>query len=281
MNQHNSFEITDRDGWRREFPFEKAIVYIGNDPADDVCLDPRHGGGVMPRHLQLIAPASVGGLYRMVNLGDAAVYLGAASDRAVQPRSFANLSDGDAIQVGDFHLVFRSGDAMLTLGPGGRACTLPVSPTGASATYSATPSGAVLAGPASSGRASAAIGLRLSLPSAQLAPDRPLLGTILVSNLGEKPGVQFRLEAEGLEPDCYEIGPGPLLFPGAEKAVSLLVRHSKRPTPPAGIHRLVIRASAPEAYPGDSMTVTQDLQVLPFLKHTLRLELPGQQPDRQ
>jgi hypothetical protein len=281
MNQRNSFEITDRDGWRREFPFERAIVYIGNDPGDDVCLDPRHGGGVLPRHLQLIAPASAGGLYRMVNLGDAVVFVGAAADRSVLPRSFANLSDGDTIQVGEFRLVFRSGDTLLTLGPGGRTCALPTSLGGVSATNGGPSAGNLLAGPANSGRASAAIGLRLSLPSAQLAPDRPLIGSILVSNLGDKPGVQFRLEAEGLEPDCYEIGPGPLLFPGAEKAISLLVRHSKRSTPVAGVHRLVIKVSAPEAYPGDSMTVTQDIQVLPYLRHTLRLELPGQPPDRQ
>jgi hypothetical protein len=247
--------------------------------------------------LQIIAPASAGGLYRMVNLGDADVFVGAAADRSVQPRSFANLPDGDAIRLGDFRLVFRSGDTLLTLGPGGRSCTLPGFTTGASAsasigaaagatlggssTYNGPATGNLLAGPANSGRTSAAIGLRLSLPSAQLAPDRPLLGSILVSNLGDKPGVQFRLEAEGLEPDCYEIGPGPLLFPGAEKAVSLLLRHSKRAIPSAGIHRLVIRASAPDAYPGDSMTVTQDIQVLPYLRHSLRLEMPGQTPDRQ
>jgi hypothetical protein len=281
MNQRNSFDITDRDGWRREFPFDKAIVYIGSDPGDDVCLEPHHGGGVMPRHLQIIAPASGGGAYRMVNLGDADVFVGAAADRSVPARSFANLSDGDTIQVGDFRLVFRSGDAMLTLGPGGRAGALPATFTGAAVTNGGPASGALLAAPTGSGRTSAAIGLRLSLPSAQLAPDRPLLGSILVSNLGDKPGVQFRLEAEGLEPDCYEIGPGPLLFPGAEKAVSLLVRHSKRSAPAAGVHRLVIKASAPDAYPNDSMTLTQEIQVLPYLRHTLRLELPGQAPDRQ
>ncbi len=286
MNQRNSFEITDRDGWRREFPFEKAIVYIGSDPGDDVYLQPHHGSGVLPRHLQIIAPASAGGLYRMVNLGDSEVLVGAAADRSVGPRSFANLSDGDAIQVGDFRLLFRSGDTMLTLGPGGQSYALPagfagtVTANGSPAGNSA-PAGALLAAPATSGRPSAAIGLRLSLPSAQLAPDRPLLGSLMVSNLGDKPGVQFRLEAEGLEPDCFEIGPGPLLFPGAEKAVSLLVRHSKRSAPAAGVHRLVIKASAPEAYPGDSMTVTQDIQVLPYLRHTLRLELPGQPPERQ
>jgi hypothetical protein len=281
MNQRNRFDIIDRDGWRREFPFDKAIVYIGSDPGDDVCLEPHHGGGVMPRHLQIIAPASTGGMYRMVNLGDADVFVGAAADRSVPPRSFANLSDGEGIQVGDFRLTFRAGDAMLTLGPGGRAYAPPTGVTGAAVANGAPAFGVLLAAPAGSGRTSAAIGLRLSLPSAQLAPDRPLVGSILVSNLGEKPGVQFRLEAEGLEPDCLEIGPGPLLFPGAEKAISLLVRHSKRSAPPAGVHRLVIKASAPEAYPGDSMTITQDIQVLPYLRHTLRLEIPGQPSDRQ
>jgi hypothetical protein len=281
MNQRNKFDITDRDGWRREFPFDKAIVYIGSDPGDDVCLEPHHGGGVMPRHLQIIAPASGGGMYRMVNLGDTDVFVGAAADRSVPPRSFANLSDGDGIQVGDFRLTFRSGDAMLSLGPGGRTFAPPAAFMGASVTNGAPASGSLIAAPTASGRTSAAIGLRLSLPSAQLAPDRPLMGSILVSNLGDKPGVQFRLEAEGLEPDCFEIGAGPLLFPGAEKAVSLLLRHSKRSAPLAGVHRFVIKASAPEAYPGDSMTVAQDIQVVPYLRHTLRLEIPGQPSDRQ
>ncbi len=262
MNQAFSLEITDRDGWQKSYPISRAILYIGSDPGDDIVLDRMRGSGVSPRHIQLIAPAPGAGAYRLVNLGDAEVSVGAPAPRAVAPRSFAPLTDGDVLRLGDFTLVFREGQP-------GRAMV-----TASAALPAASLSTAGLPALAQPGLASAssAIGLRLSLPTAQLWSDRPIAGAVVVSNLGAKPGVQFRLEVEGLPADCCEVGPGPLLFPGAEKAVPVRIVHSRRPDPPAGARRFTIRASAPDAYAGEAAVVTQEIMVMPFYSHTLRLE---------
>jgi hypothetical protein len=94
---------------------------------------------------------------------------------------------------------------------------------------------------------------------------------VLVRNLGTESGVQFQLELEGMDEASYEMGPGPILFPSAEKEVFLRLYHPRKPHPPAGAHRIRIRASAPDAYPGQSAVEFRDVEVLPYHHHTLRL----------
>ena len=105
MNHQYRLEITDRDGWQKIFQVEKAIAYIGSDPGDDVFLDRMRGGGVAPRHIQLIAPTATGGAFRLVNLGDGEVTVGAEGSygaRPVAPRSFATIADGETPAAGRF-----------------------------------------------------------------------------------------------------------------------------------------------------------------------------------
>jgi hypothetical protein len=113
--------------------------------------------------------------------------------------------------------------------------------------------------------------LRLSLPQPTVDPESPLEGTITVHNLGNEPGVQFRLELEGLERDWYEMGPGPILFPNVEKGVSLRIHHPRGPGILAGKREITVRCTAPEAYPGEDVTVSQVLEILPFYHHELHL----------
>jgi hypothetical protein len=116
-----------------------------------------------------------------------------------------------------------------------------------------------------------AIALRLYLPNTELTPDTVLEGVITVQNMGEVPGVQFKITLEGLPAEAYELGPGPVLFPGAQKDVLLKIRHPRRPHPPAGKHVITIRASATEGYPGETATVSQALRIAPFFVHRLNL----------
>jgi len=261
-------EITDKDGWRKDFPLSRTVTYIGSDPSSDIVLETWHGGGVSARHLQLISLAAEGQGYRLVNLGDTEAGLGASGDKLVAPRSFSPMSDGDRIRLGDFRLVFRAGEVAPVASPvaasGGVAGGSAPSPISSGQPL---PSAAVLDRRATS----AVIGLRLSLPSVQLAADRSLEGTVVVSNLGNKPGVQFKLQVQDWESDCYDIGPGPVLFPGVEKSVLLRLRHPRRPKPPAGEHRFSVRATAPDAYPGESAVVAQVIHIAPFYHHKLRL----------
>jgi hypothetical protein len=256
----NAVEVVDKEGWRRVYPLQKAIVHIGAGPGNDIVLDSARGGGVAARHIQLIARAGGGQGYRLVNMGDTDILLGASGDRRITPRSFIDLGDGEQVRLGDFTLVFAGGmfAGGASLGP-----ALGSASTGAGGN------------PVTATGASGGIGLSLSMPRVQLAPHQSLDGSIMVRNMGDKAGAQFKLEIEGLEPDWFEIGPGPILFPGAAKEVSLRLFHPGRPAPAAGDYRFVVRATAPSAYPGESATAVQVIQILPFYSHTLRVIPPA------
>lgn len=236
----NVIEVTDKAGWRKDFALQKTIAYIGADPRNDVVLDPDRGAGVSPRHLQLI---SVANGFRLINVGDSEVRLGANAERVVAPRAFLEVTAGDRVTVGDFVLMFQGA------GGGGGA------------------------GREADGN-SKSIGLAVRLAQTKLDVDKPLEGAVMVRNWGIKAGVQFTLEVDGLEPTCLEIGPGPLLFPNAEKEVPFKVHHPRAAKPPAGDYRIRIRATAPAAYPGESAVVSQVIQLMPFYSHKLRVVTP-------
>lgn len=234
MSSEDVIEVTDRDGWRKDFDLNKTLLHIGSAPNNEIVLERNRGGGVAPRHLQLLSLAAQGGGYRLVNLGDAPVALGQQGERSLAPRSHTEISSGERVQVGEFVLVFKVAQTSVMQQAGN-------------------------------------IGLSVLLPERRLASDRPLEGTVVVQNLGDKAGVQFRLQVEGLEPEWYKIGPGPLLFPNAAKEIPLRLIHPCGPKPPAGEHRFTVRATAPEAYPGQAATVTQSIEFLPFYRHELRV----------
>ncbi len=245
-------EVVDRDGWRKAFPLEKHIVHIGSDPRNDVVLDGRRGAGVAARHLQLIAlPANPPG-YRLVNLGDGDISLGESGERVIAPRSATDIADGTVLIVGDFTLLVCCGEATAANDAAAVGDARPPGATGAEAS-------------------SQVIGLRLVLPQTHLKPGQPIDGAVVVRNLGDQPGVQFKLAVEGLHPDCYGIGAGPLLFPNAEKETFFRLSHPQSPCMSAGDHRFTLRATAPGAYPGENAAISQTIHMAPFYHHSLRL----------
>jgi hypothetical protein len=240
MSEERYLEIIDREGWRKEFPLPGRIAHVGSAPGNTIVLDSSRGTGVSPRHLQFIFLEEGGG--HLVNLGDAEVALeGEASSATVAPHLTRRIGDGQRLRVGDFTLVLHLGETD-------------------DAERRTPPS------------TSQSIGLRIALPEVQLTPAHPIEGAVVVRNAGEQPGVQFRLALEGLPAACYELGPAPLLFPNAEKSVSLRLLHPQGPTLPAGEHRFTVRATAPTAYPEEKAEVAQQIQVAPFYAHTLQLE---------
>jgi hypothetical protein len=239
---------------------EKRLIFVGRSPQNDIVLEATDGSGVSARHLQLfVAPGGQAG-YRLVNVGDTPVYLSSAAGKPLAPRDPPiDVAEGEQIKVGDFTLILANGqDAAAALG---RASTTPVR----------TETAQQLLQGASAKAHSRAIGLELTLPQRQLDPERPIEGSVIVRNLGDQPAAQFKLVVEGLPDDCYEIGAGPLLFPNAEKEVFFRITHPRGPSLVAGNHRFSIRATAPEAYPEQSATVSQAIQVLPYYRHTVRL----------
>lgn len=265
MDQDYKLEIIDRDGWVKEQALEKPINYIGSGSRSDIVLEPARGGGVAALHAQLIvsnqgqaaqvsyaAPGDSG--CQLVNLSDSDILLaphlptnasegaglGAAGEQTLSPRSVVNLTDGMVFRLGEFRLIFHGG---------GQA--------GADQA----------AGFARSGQY---IGLNVSLPQTRLAPHQSLEGALTVSNLGDRGGVQIELDLEGLEPDCYDLEPGPVLASGAEREV-LFRLHHRGNKPLAGDYHITIRASAPRAYPGDEVYVSAVIRVLPFYQYQVRL----------
>ncbi|HQE91680.1 MAG TPA: hypothetical protein PLH19_05550 [Anaerolineae bacterium] len=236
MNSQIRIEVIDKEGWRKEFAFQKSLFHIGSAAVNDLVLESMRGGGVAARHAQLIA-APDGSGYRLVNLGDTDILLNEAGDKPVPPHSVASVRDGSMVKIGDFTLIFHGEAMMLTAVP-------------------------------TDGRSSH-IGLRLSMPRTQLAPHQSLTGMLTVGNHGDQAGVQFTLELEGLDPDCYTIEPAPLLSSGSEREVALRLFHRGN-KPLAGEHTLTIRATAPQAYPTEEATVRWTIQVQPFYQHTLR-----------
>lgn len=256
MAQFGRIEVADREGWRREHPLQKNIIHVGSDSRNDVVLDAAHGTGVSPRHLQLIALDGQG--FRLVNIGSTDVSIGAVGEKSIVPLGVLDIGSGERVKVGDFLLT-------LFAGPGGgasasTATAIPITSSGGSGSTNERNSGS--------------IGLSVSFPNITVSPVRPIDGVVNVRNLGEKNSVQFRIEIDGLDPEFYEIGPGPILFPGAEKSVSLRIHHPRRADPPAGDLRIRIRATAPSAYPGDSAQVTQVIRILPYNTYKLRLVIP-------
>lgn len=236
MNQPNRLEIITQHGWAREYPLTKGIIHIGSAPTNDIRLDERFGGGVAPLQVQLITISNGSPVYKLINLGETNLAVGADQELLLAPQAVLDLTDGLQFKVGEFTLIFHSG-------------------------------GSVESG---STQLSRSIGLTLELPHTQLAPHQTLEGVVLVSNLGHQMGARFDLTLEGLEPDCYELAPGPLLSSGAEKEVFFCLHHRGH-KPLAGSYQLVIRATAPETYPGEQATVTQLIEVLPHYQHSLSL----------
>lgn len=240
MNRHNSIEVIDTEGWRKVFPIEKHIIHIGSGGGNDIALFPKAGGSGVSWRLQLIALPTRPPSYRLVNLGSINIFLESLGEQALEPRSVVDIGDNEHIQVEQFRLVLHCTEAAESL---------------AGVTQQSTN-----------------IGLELYLPETQLNPGREVVGYITVNNLGNnEQGAQFKLELEGLEPDCYELGAGPLLFPGAKREVMLRIFHPQRPNPQAGARNFYVYATAPEAYPGERAAVGGNIYILPFFKHELRV----------
>lgn len=236
MNPISKVEVTDREGWCKEFRLSKTIIHIGGDARNDIVLDREGSRGAAAQHAQLITLAEG---YRLINLSGAEIILGASGERSVGPQASVDIADGDQLAIGEYTIVLGSS--------GGIASLIAEAST------------------------SAAIGLSLFMSHTELSVGRPIDGSVMVRNLGDKPGAQFIMDVEGLEPDSYDIGPGPILYPNAEKEVLFRFRHPQRPVPLAGKHRVSIRVSTPEAYPGQDAVVTQEITILPFCSHRLRL----------
>lgn len=251
MEQRNRIEISDSEGWRKEFILQKRIVYIGSDPRNDIVLNSARGSGVEHRHLQLITPEQPGAPVTAVNLSSTVIPLGEAGERNIPSNSAVEISGRETMHLGSFTLLFNLQPVRFE-----EAALLAALPAeDAPSVTQEAPS----------------IGLRLALNAAYLRPGMPLDGSITIRNQGRAPAVQFQISVDGFPRELCEIGTPPILFPNAEKTIHLRLNHPCGPAVPAGPVRITIRASSLESYPGESISVSREIQVEPYFHHTLLL----------
>jgi hypothetical protein len=275
MNEYSAIEIVDKEGWRKSFTLDKAITFIGSGPGNDIVLQSWRGSGVAARQLQVIARPGDGERCRVVNLGSAHLTVMGMESRLIAPHSVGEITAGESIQFGDFSLILIGGSSAIQeeglLGPAAVAAFAPTTPSSDGDMPTSPPPPTRHAPHPAQARASQMIGLSLNVPETKLAPDHPLSATIKVGNCGEQTGVQFKIEVEGLDPEIYEIGPAPILFPNAEREIVMRIDHPRGPTLVAGEHHFRLRVTAPQAYPGEAATVSQAIQVLPYYEHRLKV----------
>ncbi len=275
--------VSDRDGWLRAFPLGRTLIHIGSDDRCDIVLNAQRGGGVSGRHIQLVLPGN-GKPGKLINLGDSEVRVGKDQTnlKSIVPRASSELVEGQVLRIGDFTLWFDdklpglpvSSDPIVAL-PAPQVWPALAAP------QTATPMPGVMVGTATAllqpaativPVAPAAIATRISLPNRNLSIDRPLEGALVVRNAGSKTGAQFRIELSGLQPQCYELGAGPVLFPNAEREVPLRILHPGTNLLMAGPRQFTVRVTSPLAYPGEVASITHVLQVDPVYRHRVEVK---------
>lgn len=284
--------ITDRQGWTRDYNIDKHIAHIGSDAHNDIVLDGNRGSGVATRHVQvLVPPDPAGAAAKLVNLSDMDVPLGDSGLDVLAPRCIKPLTPGLTFRLGEFTLQVRQMDgdvdaaavAQTRVQPAMLMVSVPMTAqnghqNGHTNGHTNGQTNGHKNGKAKlgvGGLPSSRIGVQLALLSSDLGVDRCIEGTLLLRNNGDRAGVQFKVDIQGLPRGCYELEPAPVLFPGAGKELALRIFHPRTAALGAGNHMLTVRATAPEAYPSEMGSASQVLRVLPYYAHAVRLALPG------
>jgi hypothetical protein len=230
MSYYGSIKVSDHAGWNKIFQLEKAIVMIGSASYNDIVLTDDHGSGVAPIHLQVISSAMPGAGLKVINLKNTPVTrvsAKASQNSLIYPNRAAELEDGDQIILGDYSLSF----SLLQTG-------------------------------VSISKRSDHIGLEMDLPSLKLRKDGKLAGLVRLTNFSDQSYSQFELDLEGLPPECYQIAPAPLLYPGGTEQLAIRFFH-RITQPQAGKCPFRLRVFSPGTYPTEEVTISAVLDVEP------------------
>jgi hypothetical protein len=229
MSYNGTVHVTDKTGWAKTFPLEKALTMIGSAAFNDIVLPESHGSGVASVHIQLISSQPGNRGFRMVNLVSDPLEMSLSEARGkifVPAKGSRALTDGDGLKLGDFQLTF----------------------------YLQSTHGISI------DKRSENIGVTYEMPSLILKEGRKLTGLLTVRNFGGERRCQFEIDLEGLPSDCYQVDPAPLLYPGGEEKLQIRFFHLGV-RPPAGDCPILIRISAAGAYPTEEVLIPIVLNV--------------------
>lgn len=236
MPQENKIEVINKLGWRKEFVLEKSIIQIGRDERNDVVLDDGLESDVSSRHAQLLPSSASRNGMRLINLSNSPITIYKDARQQNGAESTLEPRASTEIATGD---QAKMGSFTLVFHSGDTR--------------------------------SEVVRLAVDMPDTHLTLDQPLRGALKIEHVGDKAAVQFKVELLGLESQFVELGPGPVLFPNAEKQIEFRLRHPKRPKPVAGPHQITFVVTAPDAYPEERATISQTIDVAPFYSHRMRV----------
>lgn len=223
--------IIDPSGWKKPVKLSKAVSSLGSSASNDVQVA---SPIISPHQLQIIQSSDSPSSCTILNLGSPLVLHSKAGERSLPTYATSNVVDGDEILLGDYRIIFR----------------LPVA-AGVLAT-------------------SAFFEVALEMSDTLLVPYAPMIGRLIIKNLGDKPAGQFQVAVSGLPAECFRIDPIPLLYPGAQEEVRIRFFHRNH-APPAGVNTITLAVTAPISYPGEQVVIQQGLYVAPVLAHQLEL----------
>lgn len=241
MTQLGILEVEDQTGWKQVkcLP-DVTTISLGSHKQNNIVLPECRGAGVAEFHAQLIVNADDKTPYQLVNHTDHVIHYGTEGEltNTIAPRSAAPLADKNVFHLGEYTIKLHT-TGQLTSRPTGEDDQ-------------------------------PALGLSLNLQENRLKPNRDLSGQVRVRNLGDQSGAKFELmlESEQLSSECYTLEPGPMLSAGAEGQLTLRLIHRGQ-LPPAGNSQVILRATAPAAYPGQQVEFPFVIYVEPHYEHEL------------
>lgn len=101
-------EVITGEGWRKEVSLGRGFAFVGSQPGADIYLPSPDVG---PRHLQWLPSPQQALGYRLANLSTTPLTIRGrnGAERVLAGRATAEMSDGDAVELGGFRLVYRGG----------------------------------------------------------------------------------------------------------------------------------------------------------------------------
>ncbi|MCB2179914.1 FHA domain-containing protein [bacterium] len=225
-------KVTNPKGKTRTEVFDKAIIRIGTDESNDICLSSKD---ILPFHLQTLNFKNGEQKNRVVNLTDLSVAITLNQEAYwLGPYAYSEINNGDEVELGDFKLQFN----------------LPIK------------GGQV--------RTSPHFKASLEFPTNVLPSETMLEGILTLHNTGEKAGCQFKIDVEGLPEDCYQIDSIPLLYPSAVENIPFRLFHQGT-APKVGYQTFFVKLSSPDKYPDHEVVIQHNIYISPYFKQTLEI----------
>ena len=223
--------IIDKSGWSMPVKIQRATTRVGSASSNDVQLQSPQ---IAALHLQIFYSPDLPSSCKVVNMSSEVRVKSGQELKPLSTYASLDVHDGDEILLVDYRIKL----------------TLPMTANVLHATK--------------------LIDASLSFADAVLRPEYEAVGHLTIKNAGNFPNCQFQVDVDGLPSDCYQIDPIPLMYPGAQEDVRVLIIHHGQ-TPSAGFQQVIFNITAPESYPGEKCVIQQGIFVSPVFEQALDL----------